>query len=444
MMLRKFLVSGMIMALLLTAAGCGGSGSKPADNAGSNTAPKTEAPKADPAQPVTGKLVIYIKTGPEANGMREVAEAYTAKTGIKVEILEQGAANYFPTLITQLASGTDAFDLVGTNTAFAGPMAGAGNLVPLNARMASSTTGKFDDIQLKYPYQGETYVIPFDVSAHLLFYRSDLIPNPPQTWDEYMEVAKQFTKSITPNSPTQFGMAWTARSGPEQPKAFYDFMWSYGGYIVNDKNEVGVNTDGAVKAAEFWANAAKTKVIPPDMPNWSYGNVLDAMKTGVIAMAGPMWSPAYKDILNSDSPHKNNWKVTLIPGVKQADGKVYRTPFQHSWALGINKSSKNVEAAWKFLEYATGPEGIAVYSAKWGTSVRKAVLNDPNSKPRDYYDLILQTLTLSKAEPLVPYYLTMHDAMNEALSGVLTGTKQPKPAMDEAANKIKELIKNTK
>lgn len=424
----------MVLALVLVAAGCG-----------KTPAPQPNQPtNADPAKPVTGKLVVYIKTGPEANGIREVAQAYTAKTGINVEIMEQGAANYFPTLITQLASGTDSFDLVGTNTAYAGPMAAAGSLVALDDNMKKSTTGNFDDIQLKYPYQGRTYVIPFDVSAHILLYRSDLIPNPPQTWDEYFETAKKFTKSINQSSPTQYGMAWTARSGPEQPKTFYNFMWSYGGFIVNDKNEVGVNTDGAIKAAEWWASVAKAKVIPPDMPNWSYGNVLDAMKTGVIAMASPMWSPAFKDVLNSDSQFKDKWKVALIPGVKQANGKILRTPFQHSWALGINAHSKNIEAAWKFLEYATGPEGIKVYSAKWGTSVRKAVLNDPNSKPRDYYDLILQTLQIAQAEPLVPYYLQMHDAMNEALSGILTGTKPPKQAMDDAAAKIKDLIKNGK
>ncbi|MCL4426248.1 MAG: sugar ABC transporter substrate-binding protein [Firmicutes bacterium] len=442
MKLRRLWTSLVVLLLVVTMVGCSGAPKPSAAPADQKSGEQKSA--TDAAKPITGKLVLYIKTGPEANGMREVAQAYTQKTGIKVEIMEQGAANYFPTLITQLASGTDAFDLVGTNTAFAGPMAAAGNLVALDDYMKKSATGNFDDIQLKYPYQGKTYVIPFDVSAHLLFYRSDLIQNPPQTWDEYLELAKRFTKSVNPNSPTQYGAAWTARSGPEQPKAFYDTMWSYGGFIVNDKNEVGLDADGAIKAAEWWANMAKAKVVPPDMPNWSYGNVLDAMKTGVIAMAGPMWSPAYKDILNSDSPLKDKWKVTLIPGVKQSDGSILRTPFQHSWALGINKASKNIEAAWKFLEFATGPEGIKVYTAKWGTSVRKAVLNDPNSKPRDYYDLILATLKLSKAEPLVPYYLQMHDAMNEALSGILTGTKQPKQAMQEAAAKVRDLIKSSK
>jgi len=438
MQFRRLLASVLAGLMVLTVAACSSSSTKPAET---RPAPAPEQkPAVDLAKPVTGKLVIYIKTGPEANGIREVAAAYTAKTGINVEIMEQGAANYFPTLITQLASRTDAFDLVGTNTAFAGPMAGAGSLVALDDRMKASTIGNFDDIQLKYPYQGKTYVLPFDVSTHLLFYRSDLIPTPPQTWDEYLEVAKKFTKSINPNSPTQYGTAWTARSGPEQPKVFYNFLWSGGGFIVNDKGEVGINSEAGLKGAQWWADIAKAKAIAPDMPNWTYGNVLDAMKTGVVAMAGPFWSPAYKDMLNSDSPFKDKWKVTLVPGVKQGD-KIVRAPFQHSWALGINTSSKNVEAAWKFLEYATGPDGIKVYSAKWGTSVRKAVLNNPESKPREYYDLILQTLNLSQAEPLVPYYLEMHDAMNEALSGILTGTKQPKAALDEAAAKIKGLIK---
>lgn len=37
-----------------------------------------------------------------------------------------------------------------------------------------------------YRYNGKITMIPTDVMSQLLYYRSDLIPTPPQTWDEVM------------------------------------------------------------------------------------------------------------------------------------------------------------------------------------------------------------------------------------------------------------------
>ena len=84
----------------------------------------------------------------------------------------------------------------------------------------------YDDILFTYGYKDSTYAIPFDVSTHFLYYRKDLIETPPETWEEYIETAKGFTKALNSSSETEYGAAITALPGPELPKAFYSAMWS--------------------------------------------------------------------------------------------------------------------------------------------------------------------------------------------------------------------------
>ncbi|MCP4395794.1 MAG: extracellular solute-binding protein [bacterium] len=386
------------------------------------------------------KIVVFIRTGPEAEGMRPVADQFTKDTGIEVEFMEVGRSGYFSTMTSQLVSGTDAFDLVATNSAYVAQLAAADALEPLDGYLASvSEDYDADDILFMYGYGGKTYSIPFDVSTHFLYYRKDLIETPPQSWDEYVELAKQWTKSKNTDSPTQFGLSLTALPGPELPKVFYSLMWSLGGEILDDSGTVQLGNEAAVKAAEFYRMLAKEDLLTPDIISWGFPNVLDALKTGVVAMAAPYWNAAYPQIVKSDSPHKDNIGITLVPGVKKDDGTIYRTPFQHGWALVMNGNSAKKEAAWKFFEYATSKTGMLTYSRNGGTPSRKSVLQNPDLQPREYFDLMLQSLEIANAEPPVPYYLEMHEVMNQALTEILTGSQTPADVMQDAAQRIQEL-----
>lgn len=387
----------------------------------------------------TDPVVLFVRTGPEAEGLRPVAEDFTARTGIDVELMEIGRSGYFSTMTTQLVSGTDAFDLVATNSAYVAQLAAAQAIDPLDTCLADAPAEyDLDDILFTYGYEGDTYSIPFDVSTHFLYYRSDLIQEPPQTWDEYLEMARQYTQSLNADSPTEYGAALTALPGPELPKVFYSVMWPMGGFIL-DGDEVGVASEGAVEAANYYRSLVEAGVLTPDIISWGFPNVLDALQTGLVAMAAPYWNAAYPQIQAGDSPYRDDIAVTLVPGVRRDDGSIDRTPFQHGWAFVMNADSENKERACEFLRYATSSEGMLTYASNGGTPARRSVLSDPSLQPRGYYDLMLESLEISNDEPAVPYYLEMHEIMNQALSDVLTSQQDPAEVMERAAERIEGL-----
>ncbi len=57
-------------------------------------------------------------------------------------------------------------------------------------------------------FDKEWYMFPTDISSESLVYRTDLFDKKPETWDELVEMAKKFTRSINPDSPTEYGFGF--------------------------------------------------------------------------------------------------------------------------------------------------------------------------------------------------------------------------------------------
>jgi ABC-type glycerol-3-phosphate transport system substrate-binding protein len=392
------------------------------------------------------ELTIFARTGPDSSDwLRKVAEKFTAETGITVNFIEQGQNGYFTNLTNQLVAGTDSFDLAVTNSTYVGPWAYAGYIEPLDQYMANFNADfNFDDLAFSYAIDGKTFAIPYSISAHFLYYRSDLISEEevPKTWDEYLALAKKFTKSYNPDSPTPYGMAWTAKAGPEQPKTFYNYLWSLGGEIQVD-GQAAVASEAGLKAGAYWEQIVTEKLAPPEIANYSYSEVLEALQTGIVAMAGPYWSAGYGDITNKESPYKDKIKVALLPGAVQADGSVKNVCFTHSYTMVLNANGKNKEAAMKYYEYLTNQENQLAYAKINGVAARLSALSDP-SLNREFFDVALKSLEVARYEPLVPYYLEQHDIMNIALSGIMTGTVGYEEALTSAQEQLQELYDSQK
>ncbi|MGE5598893.1 MAG: extracellular solute-binding protein [Bacteroidota bacterium] len=386
------------------------------------------------------KVVVFVRTGIEADAIRAVAKAYTAKTGNPVELMEAGRSGFYQAVQTQLIGGSDKFDLAQANDVDIAYLAEAGVIAPIDKYVRAKLI-TLNDFPFVYRYKGKTYALPFDVSTLFLYYRSDLIPNPPQTWDEYLEVARKWTKSLNPQSPTLYGAGFTALAGSEQPKMYYSIMWSKGGWIVDAKGNVGVDSPGAIAAGEYLAKFRAEKLVAPDVYAWGFSNVLDALDTGVIAMASPYWNAAYPTIKAGQSPYKDKIRLALVPGERQKDGSILRTPFQQGKVLILNANSKHKDAAWSFYDYLISKEGSLINAKAGGTPARLSVMNDRSMQPKEYYEMMRASLKIALGDPGLPFYPAQHEAMNQALSAIMTGTSTPKAALEQAGRIIRGLVK---
>lgn len=370
-----------------------------------------------------GTVTIMAVTSPETEGLKAAAEQFTEETGIQVEFNEQGRLGYFTNVITQMIAGTDAFDVAQINSTFVTELAAGGGLAYwdpyLNdASMTDLAAYDMEDIPIIYRHDGNITMIPTDAMSQLFYYRSDLIDEAPQTFEEVREIAGQFTRSINADSPTEYGLVFSSGPGPEAPKIFYTILWAHGGELFDEEGNVALNSPETIAAAEYYRSLRE--FMPPDLETYNYPRVYDLLTSGAVAMAPVFWNAAYNAIQASDSPYKDDIGASLIPGVEQADGSILRVPQTHSWGLVINPNAPNMDETWQFLLYATGKDGGRIHGRNGGSPFRTSILQDPEYASGPYYELMVETLSMAQPEPLVTFYSQMHEAMNQMIAGILS------------------------
>jgi ABC-type glycerol-3-phosphate transport system substrate-binding protein len=157
------------------------------------------------------EITIAMMTGPEMESTRELAKEFTAQTGINVKFLPLGREAYIEQVTTQLMGKSTAIDVVSVITSLVFNQFAAGNylepLEPYIKKYHVDTKYLIDPVVDTVRFEGKLYGLPTDGAGMFLIYRKDLIQNPPQTWEEYIEIARKNTQALNPGSATKYGAA---------------------------------------------------------------------------------------------------------------------------------------------------------------------------------------------------------------------------------------------
>ncbi|MFJ7728546.1 ABC transporter substrate-binding protein [Neobacillus sp. NPDC097160] len=426
-MMKKLLA--LILLLVLIVSGCAPGESQNASG-GSDSGDKKDEVK---------EISVIARSGTYYNTLAKVAPEFEKETGIKVNLQEVGRDGYLQKVSTQLLGQGDSTDVILMLNNYIGQFGEGGQFEPLDSYMKKANFNLdhvIPAVAESVRYKKKVYAMPLDTSTHFLFYRKDLIPNPPKTWEEYKEVAKKFTKSQNPDSPTEFGTTFQGKRGETQPKEWYQYFWAMGGEILDKNNKPTLNSESGVEALTFVVdNLRKEKIVPPDATTYEFPEVLSAFQNEKVAMAVE-WNTAYPQMADANTSPKVSDKFAIadVPGGK---------PFIHTWTLAINSNSKRKEAAFKFISWLSSPEGAKKYALAGGFPPVPKVLEDSEVvKLRPEFPDLQRTLNKAKAEPTLPEWPRIHEYITDAISKALAGEKSPKEALDEANKGIYDLLES--
>jgi maltose/maltodextrin transport system substrate-binding protein/arabinogalactan oligomer/maltooligosaccharide transport system substrate-binding protein len=304
----------------------------------------------------------------------------------------------------------------------AGSMVASGLLAPmdLGAKADMFVQSALDSAT----YDGMLYGMPYATENLAFFYNTELVPEPPTTWDEVLEIGR----ALIAEGKVTYGMGLSGTTYDAYP-----LMTAFGGYIFGrddvgnwNADDLGVDGPGMIAAGE-WLQAAVAEGFISDSTDWDTAHVL--FETGEVPflMAGP-W--ALDRIRASEVPYAiTNFPAGTQPGY----------PFSGVQIFIVNAFSENVLLAQAFLTEFVATEDVMrqLYIAGNRPSAFLPVL-----EATDDADLLAfgEAGKDATAMPTIPAMGSVWGSWNDAIVLILTGQMAPADALADGATQIRSAI----
>jgi len=389
---------------------------------------------------------VAMVSEPRNEAIQKLAPEFEKLTGIKVvfNILA------YPTLqekqMVALSQGSAAYDVVDVDCVWVGQYAGQGMTIPVEEYILRTDHNvlALDDfipavVSEQGMWQDHIYGLPCIQAVFGLYYRTDIFQKynmkVPQTWDELRDTAK----ALNLKEPGVYGITFMGRRGVQLQCTYDNIIWSYGGEWFDKDNHSTINSTAAVDALEYFKSLIP--YAPVGVLTYDWDENANAYAQGTAAMT-IQWQNAAPTFYNPEkSKILGKFQFTFVPGVKQPDGSIKRTPTFGGWSLEIPKDSKNKEAAWEFMVWASSQklDGRLAYSQPGSRS--SGLLSPALQKKYIEYKGMLESLPIAKGRPRIAAYSELADTLEVALSEAMTGSKSSKDALDDANAKFEQILK---
>ncbi|NKB26246.1 MAG: extracellular solute-binding protein [Rhodobacteraceae bacterium] len=298
------------------------------------------------------KLNILSVVTPQFDGLMLRDEEFTELTGIETEwtFIPFGSLQEKINAEGIAANGT--FDVVNYLDSWGPP--NAHWLMKIDEMMER------DGISMdRYPaafarsaqFEGETLGFPLRAHPQLMFYRKDLIPEPPTSWEEVIEIGKKLKETNPEIAP--LALYYNNDGNRQNLFIWINFLWAAGADIFNDDWTPAWTSEEALKATEdYIALHTVHGVTNPNSLAFVEQDARQSFMQGNSAMM-PVWWWAYSGFYNPDSSTLTKDQVAFT-GMPSYNG-VTKT-YAISMPFSISEYSENKEAAWEFLKWLSNPE----------------------------------------------------------------------------------------
>ncbi|WP_420640644.1 extracellular solute-binding protein [Candidatus Leptofilum sp.] len=283
--------------------------------------------------------------------------------------------------------------------------------------------GEFNPFALQaWTFDGQLVGVPYNVENTALFYNTDMIDTPPQTWDELIEMGAALVDS---------GEATYATALAGTTYDAFPLQTAFGGYVfgLNDDgtynpNDLGIDSEGMIAAGNFIQDNVEAGYISNSTDN-------DTAKAQFAAGEIPflMYGPwGLDDFRTSGVPYA----IASFPSATEQG-----VPFSGVWGFAANALGDNVLLAQTFLtEVLATPETMELLSI--GSNRPSAWLSVENPDP----DLaaFAEISTVAEPMPAIPEMGSVWGSWGDAFSLLINGEQEPADALANAATQIRDLI----
>jgi len=399
-------------------------------------------------------ITVSMYTSATADAVKTLIPEFEDRTGAKVRIDEVPAAEIFEKTMTAAAGRAGMIDVYMVGYEWLPNLLPGKYLQPLNEfiKPGDEELG-LDDFEPTYFHlfkrEGKIYGFPIYAAVPLLFYRKDLFQKEgiavPQTDQEFLEVAKHFTRDTDNDGKVDFwGTVAARKRGWANVCWWLHDLYKHGGDVIRGQF-MGVdpgkdlkpilNNEKGIAATKFYKE--KEKYMPPGIGTYEFFEALQVFMNGKVAMV-IYWNDG-ANITEDPSRSKIAGKVgyALVPA---HNGN--RTVFLGGWGAVMSADSKNKKLAFEYMKWIYGKRNSKRFALAGGQPPRISVFTDPElQKKFSWFAASLEQLPSTRPYPLFVEWPQMLDIISENLSFLYIGQKSVEHALNDAAERIEELMK---
>jgi multiple sugar transport system substrate-binding protein len=401
-------------ALLLAA--CGGGSS----SGGSNQGAASRGP------------ITYVQGKDNSNVAAPLIDKWNAAhPNEKVTLKQQSeqADQQHDDLVQHFQAKDPNYDVVSVDVIWTAEFAAKGWLLPLKGDFALDTS-KFLPATVKTgTYNNTLFAAPATSDGGLLYYRKDLVPNPPKTWDEMMSACSIAKKNGIDCYAGQFfkyeGLTVNAAEA----------INTWGGKIVGDDGKTPtVDSPEAAAGLGKLADAYKNGNIPKQAITYTEEPSRQAFEAGKLLFLRN-WPYVYNLALTDGSSKvKNKFGIAPLPGM---NGPGASSLGGHDVAISAYSAHK--ATALDFIKYWTGEESERFFATQGSLAPSVASLYDDPAlvKKLPYLPTLKTSITNAVPRPVTPFYPAVTRAVEDNAYAAIKGDKPVQQALTDMQNAIK-------
>ncbi|MET9909442.1 ABC transporter substrate-binding protein [Streptomyces sp. NPDC006476] len=313
-------------------------------------------------------------------------------------------------LVRRLAAHDNTLDILGLDVTWAAEFA--------EARWIREWTGaakqQATEGTLRVPLQTSTwknklYAVPYNTNTQLLWYRKDLVPTPPKTWAEMLDMARNLARQGKPHYVEIQGAQYEGLT-----VWFNTLINSAGGSILNPTATKPSLGAPAVRAATIMRNLARSVAADPSLSNQMEDQNRLAMESGSAAfeLNYPFVYPSMK--ANNPALFKN-FRWALYPRV---DANRPARPTIGGIDLAVSTYTRHPQLAFEAALCLRNRENQLTAALVGGLPPTLRGLYDepPFIKAYPFAKDVLTSLQSASVRPLTPAYQNVSIAVSHTLS----------------------------
>jgi multiple sugar transport system substrate-binding protein len=332
--------------------------------------------------------------------------AYT----ITYQKLPNGADGQRIQMVRRLAAEDSSMDILGLDVTWAPEFAEAGWIQEWTGNNKTQVEqGTLQGPLATATYQDRLWAAPFNSNTQLLWYRADLVPNAPQTWDDMIKMASDLAQQGKPHYIEIQGNQYEGVT-----VWFNTLLVSAGGSVLNEAGTEPSLGPPAVTALGIMKQLADSPAADPSLPVQMENDNRLAMEAGAAAfeLNYPFVYPSMKEDKPDIFP---NFKWAPYPAV--ASGQPSKVTIG-GINLAVSKYTKHPDQAFAAILCLRNRENQKIGAIKGGVPPSISDLyNDPElQQAYPFAKEIQESLASAAVRPLTPAYQNLSIVISHAVS----------------------------